>query len=115
MTAAGKIKGTLETLAHELRARGDDWLLGELRQKDLRTQWDAAFEHIPPAYWQDLRTALMSALADERSLRGLILPTSPVGSGVFQRARLEALNRLMAPERLQMLATLTAHRGGAKL
>jgi len=111
MTAAGKIKGKLETLAHALRSHGFDWLVGELRQKGLRERWDAAFEHLPPAYWQDLRAALMEVARNDGSLCGMIPPASSVGQGVFRRARLEALNRLMAPERLQVLADVTVRRG----
>lgn len=105
-TQHGDVLMAIENLARDITQQGRDYTLQRLQQSDIRILWGKALDVIPPEYWNELRQALDELAGPHGSLSGLLTPESQFTRGVFGRARVETLVRLLAPERLQTLANL---------
>lgn len=105
-TQHGDVLMALENLARDISQHGSDYTLHRLKDPEVRLVWTRTLELIPPQYWNELRQALDELTGPHGSLSGLLSGDSPFTRGVFGRARVETLGRLIAPERLQSLANI---------
>ncbi|MBO1360176.1 hypothetical protein J2D73_10235 [Acetobacter sacchari] len=109
----GDVLIAIENLAQDITQHGRDYVLQRLSDPELRQFWASTLDAIPPEYWDDVRKALDELTGEHGSAAGLLPAESVFGRGVFGRGRVETISRLLAPERLQILANLLPARAPA--
>uniref|UniRef100_UPI003B5972D0 hypothetical protein n=1 Tax=Novacetimonas labruscae TaxID=3229898 RepID=UPI003B5972D0 len=98
----------LDALGEIWRIRGGEDVIAMLdNDMTARTAWHAILSGVAPHEWPDLVSSLDALIPYLRGRRDLLSADSPFGRGVISESRRQALHRLLAPERIALLETVT--------
>lgn len=106
--ASGGISLAIEDLAHVVSDRSLADIGQRLTSPEARQVWDSAIEAIPPEHWRDLLSLLRPFSEPFADGVPVVRPGVETARGIIARGRLEALLRLISPERLQALADISS-------
>ncbi|CAM2923358.1 MULTISPECIES: hypothetical protein [Acetobacteraceae] len=99
---------TLDALGDLWRRIGGNEILCRLdRDPATLAAWHAALSSVAPHEWPDLVRCLEPLIPGLRGRRDLLSPDSPFGHGVIAESRRQALQRILASERISLLETIT--------
>lgn len=99
---------TLEALGDLWRRIGGDEILARLdRNPAALAAWHVMLSSVAPHEWPDLVRCLDPLIPGLRGRRDLLSPDSPFGHGVIAESCRQTLKRMLAPERISLLETIS--------